>query len=71
MLPSDFSPWPLFPLPRTYVVFSIDSIATLSSLHDAEVIAAASTLPSRQYVGYVANVQEASATTVSELTSAN
>ncbi|KZP28748.1 hypothetical protein FIBSPDRAFT_927496 [Athelia psychrophila] len=60
MLPSDFSPWPLFPLARTYVVFSIDSIATLASLNDAEVIAAASTLPSGQYVGYVADVETSS-----------
>lgn len=70
MLPSDFSPWPLFPLARTYVVFSIDSIATLASLNDAEVIAAASTLPSGQYVGYVADV-EVSASTISELTGGN
>lgn len=64
MLTSDLSPWPLFPLARTYVVFSIDSIATLAPLNDPEAIAAASTLPSRQYVGYVANV-DVSATTIS------
>ena len=60
---TDCFPWPLFPLPRTYVVFAIDPIATLASLNDAEAITAASILPSRQYVGYVADVQ-ASATRI-------
>lgn len=51
---------PLFPLARTYIVFSLDPIATLASLNDAEVLVVASTLPSRQYVGYVAEVEVSS-----------
>lgn len=62
LLPSDLSSLslPLFPLARTYIVFSLDPIATLASLNDAEVLVAASTLPSRQYVGYVADVEVSS-----------
>jgi len=47
----------MFPLVTTYVVFSIDPVATLASLDDAEVTAATSSLIPNQYVGFVRNVR--------------
>jgi hypothetical protein len=47
---------PMFPFVTTYVVFTIDPVATLASLDDPEVTAAASKLHSKKYVGYVGNV---------------
>ncbi|KIM90189.1 hypothetical protein PILCRDRAFT_811913 [Piloderma croceum F 1598] len=46
---------PMFPLVATYVVFSIDPVATLAALDDPEVTAAASSLNPKKYVGYVRN----------------
>lgn len=48
---------PMFPLVATYVVFSIDPVATLAALEDPEVTAAASSLKPKKYVGYVRNVR--------------
>src|ERR1700691_1321607 len=47
---------PMFPLIATYVVFTIDPVATLASLNDPEVTAAASKLHPKKDVGYVRNV---------------
>lgn len=47
---------PMFPLVRTYVVLSIDPVATLASLDDPEVTAVTSSLHPKKYVGFVKNV---------------
>jgi hypothetical protein len=47
---------PMFPLVTTYVVFSIDPVATLASLDDPKVTAAVSMLHPKKYVGFVSNV---------------
>jgi hypothetical protein len=46
----------MFPLVATYVVLSIDPVATLASLDDPEVVAATNALHPKKYVGYVRNV---------------
>jgi hypothetical protein len=48
---------PMFPLVTTYVVLSIDPVATLASLDDPEVAAATKSLRPKKYVGYVRNVR--------------
>jgi hypothetical protein len=47
---------PMFPLVATYVVLTIDPVATLASLDDPEVTVAAGKLHPKKYVGYVGNV---------------
>ncbi|KIM90192.1 hypothetical protein PILCRDRAFT_1549 [Piloderma croceum F 1598] len=49
----------MFPLVTTYVVFSIDPVATLASLDDPEVTVATSRLHPKKYVGFVRNTASA------------
>lgn len=48
---------PMFPYVATYVVLSIDPVATLASLDDPEVTSATNSLRPKKYVGYVRNVR--------------
>jgi hypothetical protein len=47
----------MFPLVTTYVVLSIDPVATLASLEDPEVNAVTNGLRPKKYVGFVRNVR--------------
>ena len=51
---------PMFPLVTTYVVFSIDPVATLASLDDPEVTAVTTSLHPKKYVGFVRDVRTSS-----------